>query len=441
MNTKANKQDLASTAQTGTARFRRAERRQIQMLCLSLDQMIPDDHTARLVWAYVEGLDLNALYAQIKAVEGLPGRDPIDPKILLALWLFATIDGINSARRLDRLCTEQFPYMWLCGGVSVNYHTLSDFRVNHVDILDDLLTQSVGVLLHQGLIELNRVAQDGMRVRASAGSSSFRRKPSLEKCLQEAKEHLEELKREAEEDGSAEDRRVKAAQERAATERIEKVQAALEERKKLVPKLERREKGSGEQARASTSDPEARKMKMGDGGYRPAYNVQFATTADSLVIIGVDVNNEGTDGGQMLPMVDQLKDRYQQQPDEYLVDSGFSNLDAVDVLETTGTSVFMPIRNAEEKRKKGLDPFAPMKGDSEEVKQCRARMETDEAKEIYKQRTATAEFPNAGCRNRGLNQFRVRGILKAKAVSLLQALTHNFQRTLNLRKLNGFSLV
>jgi hypothetical protein len=280
-----------------------------------------------------------------------------------------------------------------------------------------------------------------MRVRASAGSSSFRRKPSLEKCLQEATEHLEELKREAEEDGSAEDRRVKAAQQRAATERIEKVQAALEERKKLVPKLERRKQGSGEQARASTSDPEARKMKMGDGGYRPAYNVQFATTADSLVIIGVAVNNEGTDGGQMLPMVDQLNDRYGQQPEQYLVDSGFSNLDAVDVLETTGTSVFMPIRNAEEKRKKGLDPFAPMKGDSEEVKQWRARMRTDEAKDIYKQRTATAEFPNAGCRNRGLNQFRVRGILKAKAVSLLQALTHNFQRTLNLRKMKGFSSI
>jgi hypothetical protein len=139
--------------------------------------------------------------------------------------------------------------------------------------------------------------------------------------------------------------------------------------------------------------------------------------------------------------VNQLNDRYRQQPQEYLADSGFSNLDAVDVLETTGTSVFMPIRNEEEKRKKGLDPFAPMKGDSAEVKQWRARMETDEAKEIYKQRTATAEFPNAGCRNRGLNQFRVRGILKAKAVSLLQALAHNFQRTLNLRKLNGFSTV
>ena len=167
-------------------RFQRAERRQIEWRPLSLDQMLPAEHSARQVWASVESLDLSELYRRIRAVEGHVGRDPIDPKILVALWLFATIDGVGSARRLDRLCTEHFAYLWLCGGVSVNYHTLSDFRVQHVEILDRLLTQSVATLLHQGLIALNRVAQDGMRVRASAGSSSFRRRPSLEECLIEA---------------------------------------------------------------------------------------------------------------------------------------------------------------------------------------------------------------------------------------------------------------
>ncbi|MCH7687938.1 MAG: transposase, partial [Planctomycetes bacterium] len=167
-------------------RFQRAERRQIAWRPLSLDHMIPAEHTARLVWAYVESLDLSELYRQIQAVEGHVGRDPIDPKILVALWLFATTDGVGSARRLNRLCTEHFAYLWLCGDVSVNYHTLSDFRVQHVEFLDRLLTQSVATLLHQGLIALNRVAQDGMRVRASAGSSSFRRRPSLQDCPKEA---------------------------------------------------------------------------------------------------------------------------------------------------------------------------------------------------------------------------------------------------------------
>jgi len=438
-NTRKNNREIKS--HQPAVRFQRAERFQMAWRDMSLDQMIPEDDTARLVWAYVEGLDLSALYAQIKAVEGAPGRDPIDPKILLALWLSATIDGISSARRLDRLCEKHFSYLWLCGDVNVNYHTLSDFRVQHEEILDDLLTQSVATLLHQGLIELNRVAQDGMRVRASAGSSSFRRKPTLKQCLKEAETHLEELSQEAEEDGSAEGRRVTAAKERAATERVERIKAALEEREKLVPKMERRKKGSGENARVSTTDAEARVMKMGDGGFRPAYNVQFATTTETLVITGVDVNNQGTDGSLIGPMYDQLGRRYGQLPEDYLADCGFVQLDDITKLESSGTKVYMPIKDAEKKIEKGEDPYTPKKGDSDEVQKWRARMGTEAAKEIYKQRTGTAEFPNAGCRNRGLKQFNVRGLTKVKAVSLWQALAHNFQRTLDLRKSNGFALV
>jgi len=432
---------MSQRTQTGQARFQRAQRQQITMRTLSLDQMLAEDHTARLVWAYVESLDLTELYAKIRAVEGGAGRDPIDPKILLALWLMATIDSIGSGRRLARLCREQIPYQWLCGEVSVNHHTLSDFRVDHGDFLDELLTQSVAVLLHQGLIELTRIAQDGMRVRASAGSNSFRRKPTLDKCLEEAEQHLEELKQEAEEDASAEDRRAKAAKERAAKERKERLEKALEERETLVPKMERRKKGSGEKARASMTDPEARKMKMGDGGFRPAYNVQFATTADTLVIVGVDVTNAGTDGGQMKPMVEQIEDRYQARPDEYLADGGFVSLDDITDLEKSGIATYLPIMEQEKKRAKGIDPFAPVKGDSDEVKQWRARVGTEEAQEIYRQRAVTAEFPNATCRNRDLKQFNVRGILKAKAVTLWQALAHNFQRTLDLRRKAGLAWV
>ena len=440
-NTNTNTTNTDHCGASAKPRFQRAERRQIEWRPLSLDQMLPVDHTARLVWAYVESLDLSELYRRIRAVEGHVGRDPIDPKILVALCLFATIDGVGSARRLDRLCTEHFAYLWLCGGVSVNYHTLSDFRVQHVEILDRLLTQSVATLLHQGLIALNRVAQDGMRVRASAGSSSFRRRPSLEECLIEAEAHLEDLKREAEQDAAAEDRRVKAAQERAVRERVERVQAALDELSEVEQKMEHREKGSSEKARASTTDPEARNMKMPDGGFRPAYNVQFATTTETLVIVGVDVTNSGGDGGQMTPMVNQIQEHYGTQPEEYLVDGGFSTLDDIERLESSQTKVYAPVKNEEQKRKKGDDPFARRKGDSDEVAAWRERMGTESAKKIYKQRSATAEFPNAGCRNRGLMQFVVRGLTKTKAVSLWHALAHNFQRTLSLRAAAGLELV
>jgi len=432
---------MRQRTQIGEARFQRAQRRQIMMRMLSLDQMLAEDHTVRLVWAYVDALDLTELYAKIRAVAGGAGRDPIDPQILLSLWLMATIDGISSARRLDRLCEEQTPYRWLCGEVSVNYHTLADFRVDHGVFLDGLLTQSVAVLLHQGLVELTRIAQDGMRVRASAGASSFRRKPTLEKCLEQAEEHLKELKQEAEEDASTEDRRTKAARQRAADDRQDRLKKALEERETLVPKMERRKKGSGENARASMTDPQARKMKMGDGGFRPAYNVQFATATDSLVIVGTDVVNAGTDGGQMKPMIEQIEHRYQTRPDEYLADGGFVSLSDITDLEKSGITTFLPIMEQDQKRAKGIDPFAPVKGDSEEVKRWRARMGTDAAQEIYRQRAVTAEFPNATCRNRNMKQFTVRGLLKVKAVTLWQALAHNFQRTLDLRRSAGLALV
>ena len=269
----------------------------------------------------------------------------------------------------------------------------------------------------------------------------FIEKRRWKKCLDEAEKHLEELKQETEQDGSAEDRRVKAAKKRAARERVEKIEAALEERKKLEAKRESRKKGSGEKARTSTTDPEARVMKMGDGGFRPAYNVPFATTTDSLVIVGVDVHNDGTDSGSMGTMYDQIKERHQQNPREYITDCGFLHREDITKLESAGTKVYLPVRDAEKKIQEGKDPYLPLKKDNPEMQQWRARMGTQESKEIYKQRTATAEFPNAGCRNRGLHQFKVRGLKKVKAVALLQAITHNIQRTFHLRKSNGLSIV
>lgn len=414
-------------------RFQRAQRRQIEMQMLSLDQLIPEDHRARAVWQYVEQLDLTPLYDRIRAVEGHVGRAAIDPKILVALWLYATVDGVGSARRLDRLCVQSNDYKWLRGGVGVNYHTLSDFRVMHAEFLDQLLTQSVATLLHQDLIEINRVAQDGMRVRASAGGSSFRRRRTLEHCLAEAEEHLQELQQEAEEDSAAEDRRQRAARERAACDRAERIRRAIEELPEVEAKLESRKKGSGESARTSTTDPEARRMKMADGGFRPAYNVQFTTTADSRVIIGCDVTNQGSDHGQMPPMLAQIQDRYGELPQEHLVDGGYANLQDIEHAAGQGVVIYAPVKEEQKKRERGEDPFASRKRDSESVAAWRKRMGTAEAQAIYPERAASAEFVNAGARNRGLQQFLVRGLKKVKAIALWQALAHNFLRTVRLQ--------
>jgi transposase len=418
----------------GRPRVQRANRLQVTFRAVALDQLLPPDHAARAVWAYVEGMGLSDLYHDIRAVERHPGRPPIDPMILMTLWLYATVEGVGSARELDRLCKDHVAYQWICGDVSVNYHTLADFRTEHADLLDRLISQSVATLMHQGLVDLKRVAQDGMRVRASAGSSSFRRRVSLEKCLAEAEAQVTALKDELEADPGAATKRQQAARERAAREQAERVGEALKELAKLEPKMEARKKGSQEKARASTTDPDARRMKMADGGFRPAYNVEFATDVASQVIVGVDVVNAGSDGGQMLPMVEQIEARYQQTPEEYLVDGGFATVDDIEAVggPDRGTTIYTPVKDEEKKQKAGVDPFAPRPRDSEPVAAWRARMGTEEAKEIYKDRAATAECVNAQARNRGLQQFRVRGLLKARAVALWYALAHNIMRSVAL---------
>jgi transposase len=327
---------------TGIPRFRRADRQQIVFRAAPLDSLIADDHAARIVWDYVEGLDLAPLYEGIRAVDGRPGRPPIDPRILMALWLFATIEGVGSARRLDALCREHAAFRWIAGDVPTNYHTLADFRTDHVALLDGLLTASVAALIAEGLVDLNRVAQDGMRVRASAGAASFRRRPTLEESLARAEAQVEALRAEVEEDPAAADRRERGARQRAARERAERVRAALGR----LPELEaRKEAGEEAKARCSTTDPEATVMKMADGGFRPAYNVQLATDTASQVIAGVDVVGAGSDAGRMGPMVAQLRGRYGMAPPEYLVDGGFAQHDQIEAVSGAGPgcTVYAPV--------------------------------------------------------------------------------------------------
>ena len=413
-------------------RLRRAEREQL-IPAMRLEDLLTSDHQARVVWQFVQGVALTALYARIRAVEGGPGRPAIDPCILVAVWLYATLEGVGSARALDYLCTAHHAFRWLCGGVSVNYHTLSDFRVDHLAFLDDLLTHSVATLREQNLVDLNRVAQDGMRVRASAGAASFRRRPTLEQCLQQAREQVQRLRTELEDDPGQGKRRQAQAQQRAAREREERIGKALER----LPELEAKKKANDqEKARSSTTDPEATVMKMADGGFRPAYNVQFSTDTATQVIVGVDVITAGSDQGQLSPMVEQIHERFAQYPRAALVDGGFAKHDDIDTVSAPdkGCTVYAPVPKP---KAAAQDRYAPHPKDSAAVAAWRQRMATAAAQAIYKDRAATAECVNALARNRGLRQLLVRGLAKVKAIALWYAVAHNLVRALSLRAALG----
>ena len=411
----------------GKPRLRVAERQQMVFQPGSLDDSISEDHVVRLIWDYVCRLDLSPLLRQIKAVEGVEGRAMTDPRILLTLWLYATVEGVSSARELARLCECHAAYRWIAGGVSLNHHTLSDFRVAHEAFLDELLTNSVATLMHQGLVELQEVAHDGMRVRGSAGTSSFHRRPTLERCLQEAREQVARLKAEGDQDPAAGSARRKAARLRAAEDRQSRVTEALQELEKIEAKRKASEKAN---ARASTTDPQARMMKMAGGGFRPAYNVQFATETAARVVVGVDVINVGSDKGQIGPMSDQIKKRFGTVPPKYLADGDFQCGEDFERLRQQGTTVYVPVpkpRNADR------SPESPVWGDSEAVIEWRRRMTTDEAKEIYKRRASVAEWLNAQRRNHGLQQFGVRGRPKLLCIALWHAIAHNILQTFRLR--------
>jgi transposase len=404
-----------------------ANRQQLQWRVVDLDSVVGPAHPARAIWALVERLDLSGYTAAIEAREYRPGRPAIDPKILLSVWLYAYSQGVGHAREVARLCAAHDAYRWLCGGVEVNYHTLSDFRVAQEAALDEVFTQVVGVLWHQGLVTLERVAQDGLRVRAAAGTSSFRRAARLAQCLDQARQQLTEVKRAAADEAAS--ARQRAAAERAARERVERLEQAQQELAQVQAQRAQwkaSERRRAREPRVSTTDPTARPLHMPDGGWRPAYNVQWATDTQHDVIVGVGVTN-GNDAGEVAPMVSDIERRTGREPTAHLVDGGYATVATVEWAAQHGLVLYTPVPAARTAAPAG----AARRAESTAVAAWRERMATDEAKAIYKDRAASVERVNADARAwRGFTGFPVRGLRKALRVTLWMALTHNVLRWL-----------
>jgi transposase len=409
----------------GAPRLRVPDRSQIDTHWAALDDLIPDDHPVRAVWVFVQKLDLSALHEEIKAREGQPGHPPAAPELLMALWLWATVDGVGSARRLDQLCRDHLVYRWLCGGVSMNYHSLSDFRIAHWAVLDQLLAQGVASLVEAGLVSLDTLAQDGLRVRASAGTSSFRRRKRLEELRTAAEARVARLRAELEADPGSGDKVRRAAQERAAHEREARIAAAQERMAELEAERARRKKTNKKEVikqkepRASTTDAEARVMKMADGGFRPAYNMQIVAEPNSQVIVAVDIDTSGSDRGLAQPGIETVHaEGYE--PSNYLVDGGFTKNDAIEWAHAQDIKLWCPAGQT----KHGTDPYAPKKGDGVGVADWRQRMQSEDGKAFYRLR-AQHECINAHARRMGLQQLTVRGKEKARTVLLWFALANN----------------
>ena len=419
-------------------RLRKPNRSQTQLVCQSPDELVSKVHEVRLVAGLVEKMDLSAFQEPIKAREGQAGRDATDPALLVALWLYAAIRGCGSARHLARLCTESRPFQWLCGDVSVNYHLLSDFRVGHADALDALFTQCIAALVDKNLVTVKRISQDGVRVRAGVGAGSFRREKRLTELLDQARRHVQELHRQvdAPEHSAAIGLRQRAARRRAAREKVERLEQAIAQLPELKKKQEEAARKAGDgvrgrqirakELRVSTTDPEARVMKMPNGGFNPAVNIQLATDTQSRAIVAVDVSNEGADSaGLSEPLREQSERRTGRKVEQHLLDGGYVKTEDLEQAHEQGVEMFMPPKTARNPERLGRE-LEPKRGDSEAVRAWKDRMSSVEGKEIYKQRASTSETVNADLRcHRGLVQMTVRGLQKVKCVALWCALAYN----------------
>jgi transposase len=417
-------------------------RNQMEMQFDCLDMLLPPEHLARSVWEFVEAMDTRPCFSYVNTFFGYKGRSTTSPNILLAIWLYSILDGNCSARKLDILCKNHNAYKWIAGGAPINRTMLADFRSKDPMKFEDLLTSCLAVMLQAGLIKDEDFSQDGTRVKANAGFNSFHRGESLEQLKEEITLYITEIRREDTENGY--EKREKEKKIRIRADRLKRVQEALDtlEKEKAIKKEKGKKNGHPpseedlKEMRASTTDPAVRKMKMGDGGYRLAYNVQFATGMDSRVIFGTDVVttlDPGTAPRMMAKVHARLHKLRMAPPKNWVGDAAYSGQEDLNTI----TEIFPNCRYyAPAQVNKGIDPKRHRRTDSEAVKKWRNMLGTEESKKLYKNRCSTAEFSNAQVKNRGLRQFLVRGIEKVKGMTLLHAIAQNISRFFDLCKKN-----
>ena len=477
------------------ARLKPVDRRQLLLRTVDVERLIPEEHPARAIWKFVGQLDLSRFTEQIRSVAGIAGRPAFDPHLLVSLWVYSYSRGVSSARAIERLCEHEPAYQWLTGMQSISAHTLSDFRVAHGDALQDLFVQTLALLGVEGLIPLERIMQDGTKVRANAASSGFRSKQRVESFLEQVREAVEALEAETEEEST---RRMQAARQRAAHEREERLERALKELDKL-------EAAKSDVKRVSTSDPDARIMKQADGGSAPSYNVQVSTDAEHCVVVDIEATQAGNDYHQLKPAMERVENNLQRSPGQVVVDGGYISSDNIVEIANRGMELIGPdpsdkaeINRRKSYQQRGVSPeYHSSKFDYDEAtnaymcpqgkrlpyegkykrngtmrfryraseKHCQAcpvknlccprtqrgrsleriepspqltafrqRMQTDEAKSIYRTRSQVAESPNLWFKAKfGLRQFSVRGLAKVRIESLWVALTYDILQWIRLR--------
>jgi len=496
------KADLWSRAEVPLAqdkpsvRVKAIRRDQLVFRTVDVEQLLEPDHPARAIWDLVGQRDLHLFYDQIEAVEGQAGRPPHDPRLLISLWLYSYMQGINSAREIEGRCSYQPAYQWLTGMETVCAHSLSDFRTANAAALKDLAIQVLAVLAGEGMVDLEQVTQDGTKIKAAAGADTFRRKSTVEKHVERARQHMENL---SQQDSETLSQGAIAARQRAAREKLQRMEQALKEleaQQQDCPEAER------EQVRVSLTDPEARILKQGDGGFAPSYNVQFTTDAKQTVIVGVEVTQAGSDAEQLQPAMDRLQEQSGQSPRQAIVDGSYTSRSNIVDMDQAHIDLIGPPPDSRKQKEtlyriRGVQPeFRPeafvwnaegncytcpagqtlpykkkqvlqgqtkytYQADPQDCQSCvhrgqccptsnngrslvraedgpqvqafRAKMETEAAKTIYKKRGPVAEFPHLCIKERfGVRQFSVRGLKKVNIEAWWLLLTYNVQQWIRL---------
>jgi transposase len=478
-------------------RLKFINRRQQLLHPIDVEQLVEDDHPVRAIWELVGRMNLDPYYQNIGAVEGVAGREAFDPQLLISLWVYAYSQKVSSAREISRRCQYDPAYQWLTGLEGVNYHTLSDFRVEHQQGLERLFAEVLAVLSQAGWIGLERVMQDGTKIKAHASDQSFRRQATLERHLQAARQRVREMK---EAGGEEVSERVARARQRAWREKQQRLELALEQ----LARIQAAKSGSSEkaEARASLTDPEARVMLQSHSGFAPSYNVQISTDARAGLIVGVGVSQAANDVAELEPAVERIQGLGGKAPLQMVVDQGFVNQSNVIAMADQQIDLIGPVpehtaaSQAELKQRGVKAEFFPSafvydaardcyqcpagqplpyksryprgqtlrlryrarpadcqacafkaqccphtaqgrsiirSQDAPQVAAFKAKMQTPEAQQIYKQRAGIAEFPNAWIKEKiGLRQFHLRGLIKVGIEALWACLTYNIQQWIRL---------